>query len=450
MGEFEKDIRDMFADFELQIDTEEIWPGIERKLERSKRKKRFLWWWFTPLLLALPLGYFYALQNGENDVKSAMMKSMSDEIKEGKNLISNEELVKNKMPDDNNKLKNDWKASLPENNKKYSVKSYTLKNSKLDTKTSKTNSFSEIKENPVSLQSDNDVIKKEEASNISSLNESNIVVYDKTELLNSPVKPFNYLRSFMPEIKNYLQISEKKPESTNWERSLDIALGFAFADKFLRPADESFNSYKKKRLNTESHLEAITASIKHQVKHRSGLFLNAGINYCQIDEKFSDFDSVDLFKSGDGIISIITNPDGSSIEERGKKEIIEHKTWNKKIYNYYFFFDIPVNIGYSGKIRKINYEISSGISYNLSFLKKGQIIGIYNYPVNIDKESGIFRTHSGFSFNSGMKILIPFSNHSFFIEPNLKYNLQSITSSEYPLSQKYLTYGIEIGSRIKL
>jgi hypothetical protein len=220
------------------------------------------------------------------------------------------------------------------------------------------------------------------------------------------------------------------------------------ANKFLKTRDDGFATYREKRIKTENHLEAFSSSIAYNAKHRSGLFFSTGLDYCQIDKKFRDIDSFDILKSGDGVINVITKPDGTTIEERGKKEIIEHKTWDKKIYNYYFFFDIPLSVGYAGKIKKINYEVSSGISYNIAFLKKGQIIGINQYPVDINKESGIFKTQTGLSLISGLKVLVPYKNKMFFIAPKLKYNLQGLTNDDYPLSQKYLTYGIEIGGRI--
>lgn len=449
MGEFEKDIRDMFADYELQIDSEEIWPGIEKRLERSRRKKRFLWWWFTPLLLVLPLGYFYATQMGENENNSTAQVSSEKRFEiNDKNIGA----LTQKSENEDYKIKSESKLNNSQSlkNKKSDSKIFAKTKSKSENAGSGSftgNTTKEIEKSTL-VFSDNNATK--ESTTIHTGDQPKMVVFDKTELLTSLIRPFNYLRKIIPQIKNSPATFEKKAKSTHWDNALDFAMGFAFANKYLNAKEESFNQYKAKRENTESHLEAISASIKHQVKHKSGLFLNAGLNYCQIDEKFSDIDSIDILKSGDGIISILTNNDGSTIENRGKKEVIEHRTWDKEIYNYYFFIDIPVNIGYAGKFKKVNYEISSGISYNLSFLKKGQIIGLYNYPVNIDKESGIFRTHSGFSLNSGIKVLIPYKNHLFFIEPNLKYNLQSLTAGDYPLSQKYLTYGIEIGGRIKL
>ncbi|MGE5355266.1 MAG: hypothetical protein ACM3PT_03440 [Deltaproteobacteria bacterium] len=452
MGEFEKDIREMFADYELQIETDEIWPGIENKLNKTKRKKRFLWWWITPMLLIIPAGIYFANQNGinsENGNKSETPVSYNNIEGKNKTLTTqNEHINKNtEAQNSTNSIASETKSM-----------SYTFK--RLYSK-NKSGSAQTKSKTPQSL----DYEKKDSEKIIPNSNTfANIddsgknpareilthsqILLPETKTLHSLIQPYFYNRNFVPGIKIQPKPEKEIDKTQKWNSSIDLAFGFALAGKYIRTREQSFNDYREKRIKTENHLEAMTSSITYNLKNRSGLFFATGIDYCQIDEKFSDYDSIDIYKSGEGVINIITNPDGTIIENRGKKEIIEHKTWNKKIYNYYFFLDIPLSIGYAGKINRINYEVSSGLSYNIAFLKKGQIIGINQYPVDITKESGIFKTRTGLSLISGIKIMVPCKNKMLFIAPKIKYNLQSVTNDDYPLSQNYLTYGIEIGGRI--
>ena len=450
MGEFEKDIRDMFADYELHIDSDEIWPGIEKKLNKNKRKKRFLWWWFTPLLLLLPLGFFLTGNKLEKNqsVKNSQELGSADTTENSNNSIS----LKTDTDFDNNNA--NYRTDLNDSERNENQTTARKPNTKKSPAINMQDQIIKIAPEKIAWIATEKIKKDISDSNNPSieinLNQSIQKAFYITDLLKTLIRPFNYERNLVLRIKNTPKTLEKKIITKKWDKSMDFALGFALVNKFLNAKETSFNQYKEKRLATESHLEALTAGAKFQVKHKSGIFINTGLSYSQIDEKFSSFDSVDILKTGEGIINILTKPDGTQIEERGKKDVIEHRTWDKTIYNYYFFFDLPVNIGYAGKIKNVNYEISSGVAYNLGFMKKGQILGIYNYPVSINKENGIYKTRSGFSFNSGIKLLIPYKNHQFFIEPKFKYNLQSLTTDEYPLSQKYLTYGIEIGGRIKL
>jgi hypothetical protein len=454
MGEFEKDIRDMFADYELHIDTEEIWPDIEKRLNKDKRKKRFLWWWSAPLLLLIPAGVYFAYQhNGDTRHNRGYDESISYSINNQNKSIEN--TVEKGLIEENQVLKED-----PSENTKQEIAAERTRRKSMNDKSSVINNVSQseflittdhiaISNSGTGLNNNNNIESNKNIAEASII--SNIAFIPETSKLTALIGPLFYNRNFMPVVKinEKSELAEKTDEkSQKWDKSIDLAIGFALANKFLKTRDDGFANYREKRIKTENHLEALTSSIVYNAKHRSGLFFTTGLDYCQIDEKFRDIDSLDILRSGDGLINVIIEPDGSTIEERGKKEIIEHKTWDKKIYNYYFFLDIPLSVGYAGKIKKINYEVSSGISYNIVFLKKGQIIGINQYPVDIKKESGIFKTQTGLSLISGIKVLVPYKNKMLFIAPKLKYNLQSLTNDDNPLSQKYLTYGIEIGGRI--
>jgi len=104
MGEFEKDIRDMFADFELQIETDEIWPDIEKRLNKKKDKRRFFWWWFAPLLLALSSGALILSKNIESKYNlehSKFINSYKNTANNAKeNSINSTDLEKSKISEE--------------------------------------------------------------------------------------------------------------------------------------------------------------------------------------------------------------------------------------------------------------------------------------------------------------------------------------------------------------
>lgn len=454
MGEFEKDIRDMFADFELQIETDEIWPGIEKRLINKKDKRRFLWWWFAPLLLALPLGAFLIFKNIEpsNNLEIGNFTN-SDKITTNiakDNSIINTDLEKNKISEEliDSKIHKNAEPTYTKINK--NITKQKLGRSTISEITLKKRLFTDVlsyesvKNNDSNLQSD-----QFSTNNNTTISSADLFIpieklITKILFLDSKNNLILKNRTITP-VQNQI-----KKVKNQWSSDLDIAVGFALANKFLHSKDESFEVYRDKRKSTENQLEAINSTITYQLKNKSGFFIGTGLNYTQIDEKFSDNDSIDFLKTGDGIISIKTNPDGTSIENRGKKELIEHRIWNKNIYNYYFFFDVPVYVGYSGKIKKLQYEFNSGISYNMLFSKTGQIIGINGYPVDIAQEKDLYKTYGGLSLISGLKLFIPYKNYTFFVEPNLRYNLNTVSDKSYPLTQKYLNYGIKVGGRIKL
>lgn len=454
MGEFEKDIRDMFADFELQIETDEIWPGIEKRLNKKKDKRRFLWWWFAPLLLALPLGALLIFNNIESTNNLEIENfTNSDKITTNNAKVhssNNTDLEKNNISEEliDSIIHTNTEPTYTNINK--NISKQKLDQSTISEKSLKNQLFTDVQYNENVKNNDSNL----QTDQLSTTNNASISSDDFFIPIEKLINRILFLTN-----KNNLVLKNRtvtpvqnqiKKVKNQWSSDLDIAVGVAIANKFLHSKDESFEVYRNKRKSTENQLEAINSTITFQLKNKSGFFIGTGLNYTQIDEKFSDNDSIDFLKTGDGIISIKTNPDGTSIENRGKKELIEHRIWNKNIYNYYFFFDVPVYVGYSGKIKKLQYEFNSGISYNLLFLKTGQIIGINGYPVDIAQEKDLYKTYGGLSLISGLKLFIPYKNYTFFVEPNLRYNLNTVSEKSYPLSQKYLNYGFKVGGRIKL
>lgn len=473
MTDFEKDIRKKFADHELSIDTEDIWPGIEKILDKNRGNKRFLWWWLLPLLLILmPIAYYLSsdiqYEQSENKNTQSRIFDKTTAVKGKSNTedpelsgkdIESEGIIE--LSDTRTNERGTEKDGKTIGANDINIKSAQLKlitdpalteNSDLETsEIQKTASDPESH----SIISDTDsptipVIIKEAFTAGDEVNPEEI---KKIALIDTRFHKLHY-ETLIPGVHEPGLTEEAKTKTTfgrtgKWDRSLDLALGYAFASKYLKPKDLSFIPYRELRKQTESHLEAISGAITYQFTHETGFFINTGLHYCQIDERFSSADSIYLLKYGEGLVSTTIKPDGTVVENRGSKMIAEQRIWDKNIYNYYFFFDIPLNIGYAGSLKNLNYEISGGISCNISFLKKGQIIGIDNYPVEIDKESGIFRKAGGLSLNSGLKLFIPFRRHLLYMEPNIRYNLSSITTSDYPLHQNYLSYGINVGARIK-
>ena len=453
MGEFEKDIRDMFADFELQIETDEIWPDIEKRLNKKKDKRRFFWWWFAPLLLALSSGALILSKNIESKYNlehSKFINSYKNTANNAKeNSINSTDLEKSKISEELIISKIQTNTTPIYTNVNKNISKQKLDHITISEKSIKNQLFTDVKFDENDKINDSN-LQTDQSSTNNHISISSVDLYVPLEKLLIKILFLTNKNNLVLKNKTVTPVQNQiKKVKNQWSSDLDFAVGVALANKFLHCKDESFEVYRDKRKSTENQLEAINSTITFQLKNKSGFFIGTGLNYTQIDEKFSDNDSIDFLKTGDGIISIKTNPDGTSIENRGKKELIEHRIWNKNIYNYYFFFDVPVYVGYSGKIKKLQYEFNSGISYNILFLKTGQIIGINGYPVNIAQEKDLYKTYGGLSLISGLKLFISYKNYTFFVEPNLRYNLNTLTEKSYPLTQKYFNYGLKVGGRIK-
>ncbi len=453
MGEFEKDIRDMFVDLEIPIDTNELWRGIEKKLDK-KDKKYPVWWFLIPLIL-LPL-ITYTIYTQTQSLEKINSKNTG--IENNKNIYQNPEEIKQvaiAKTDINSKNtvtkkswieKNEIKSSSINKEKTSFIKNESIaKRNTIGSKNNRKNiivndiSYAKnaITQNKLSLSDESK--EKRLSLNIFRLNR------DINSLVNNNVFELELI-DFKP-ILNEIKTKVKK-NSKSWEKSLDIGIGFALVNKLLKEKDENYLLYKEKRESTEAYLESINSNITFNLKHESGFFISSGIDYTLIDERFTSKDSIELISSKDNaIVKEITESDGSITTIRSKKDIVRFKKWDKVIYNYYHFVDIPVSIGYAFSENKWNFEISSGISYDIAFFRRGQIIGLDNYPVDISKDKALFKSSTGLSFISNIKILYNKDKYTFYLEPNIKYNIQSVTKKSNPLEQKYLIYGIKLGSR---
>lgn len=492
MGEFEKDIRDLFVDLEVEIDTNDLWKGIEKKLDK-KRKKFPIWWFLIPVVLLLLTGVFLIGKNNQQTVNKESLvvnnTKSTNTIVNTSTLSTKEttEIVNNtRKSADNNEVEpgknnNSKLTSSTENRQTQYVQAQEAQyvqaqyvqaqNVQAQKEMSRRTKDSFKAKTPIESQLikvllDSDLTNNNFENNIGlnqnsqirnnsvakALNDSDKL--RKLLLINTIHRSINNLKykrgilRYNSKIK-VNDIIAKTNTNHSWNKSIDFGIGMALATKSLVSKSLRYDYYKRNREKTESHLEAINSNIAFNVQHNSGFFISSGINYTQIDERFLSVDSVYLKSNKNGIVKEIVNADGSITEERGQVEVLEVKNWDKEIYNYYYFIDIPLSLGYSFNIKNTKIEFSSGISYNLAFMKKGQILGVEDYPVDIAKEKNVFKTNSGMNFISNMKIVFPIKNHLFYVEPNIKYNLKSITADNNPLEQKYFNYGIKLGTRFK-
>ena len=448
MGEFEKDIRDMFGDLELQIDTDKLWSGIEKKLDKKDRKYP-AWWIIAPVILLVAI-IIYVTTGLNTGIKNTKSNSLNQQ--------ENSKTNNHQQPNEQQKVLNG--ANFNIKNKKDTEKKDFKENSRKSVNRKKTNLIAtthnkeKLQDETTSVLISPDI--KEGENTPDSIEEKPVIIEKKPlELIVISSIPNKFNLIYIPEEIIYqgafADYFDRKPveKVDRWSNSMDFSLGFALVNKDLKAKTGDFNAYLDKRIATESYLEAFNSNFDFNLNHISGFFITSGIHFTQIDERFKDVDSIDIYKENEGVTKEVQNGDGTISYLRGQKEVVKHITWDKVIYNYYSFIEIPIILGYHFDINNISVELNSGLSYNLLLLKHGQIIGTEGFPVDLSEEKNIFKNQSGISFIAGMKILFPVRKKLFFFEPNFKYNLQDITTDEYPLKQRYFNYGIKLGYRYR-
>ncbi len=458
MGEFEKDIRDMFVELEVPIDTESLWLEVEEKLD--KRKRKFGFWWIlsgTATLLTILILGITLINNTPHDTKN---KYLSQAKSANKNVLINdgeEQTNRYTYIEKNEKVKIEKsqydKDKIEKNKNYYQNKNET--NISINTNTNLKSSSQKTDDNIFKYINNykKEYYKKNTNSNSIFSNKFNNDKESTTAFgLKNRLKPIEYSRAEVDIVglikHQYFDIDGKETISSNFSYAMDFDLGLAFTEKYLQATSQDYKYYEKQRIQTESVLESFCTNMLFNIRHKSGLFVRTGINFTQIDELFSDLDSIDIEKNTTGTTEIFINEEGNAITSSGDLKLIEHKVWNMNVYNYYRFLDIPLHLGYAINFGKAILEIESGISYNILFLRKGQIIGTEGFPIDISRQKDIFKLSTGLNITSGIRFLYPIKEHLFYIEPNFRYSLQKITVEKYPLTQKYLNYGIKLGYRM--
>ncbi|HMW74705.1 MAG TPA: hypothetical protein PKD40_03575, partial [Saprospiraceae bacterium] len=126
-------------------------------------------------------------------------------------------------------------------------------------------------------------------------------------------------------------------------------------------------------------------------------------------------------------------------------------------YNSLKSIELPVWIGYQKEFLRWTVGINAGASLQLVSMKTGKVLSpvLPNEPVefsdSVNGHYNLYKRTLGVgllgSAQFGYK-LTPDLN--FLVEPYLKYYPTIITVDEYPLRQKLLVYGINIGLRLKI
>lgn len=437
MDAFDKHIKSLIEDHEVPVDTQELWMSVEPRLGKQRSYRRLLFLLF--LLIALPLTYLMlTLPGKQQEVAHSRSENVSNTFFGRKGQLINQVPVADTQQTE--------KLTLTEHFSKANRRT-----SRSDQQKSRTLVQKDIKETEEALK-ENDVRAE---SNITTKYSSESFEWSKPRTIHSTKKVATNT-VIQPVISLYNQktglSNEAKAIYHPFSWSLDLFGGLDYSSKTLSAKNYDYRWYSQARFDTEKYIESFNFGFQVNMEHHSGWFLGSGLVYHQIDELFESNSMKEIRTYKEGVIQIVTNADGSSTEVNGQKLVIIRKSWSKRKYNSYFFLNLPVNLGWSHSAGVFHLAYSAGIDVNLQFSQSGEIIGKEGFPVSVSEpQNSIFRNLTSVNLNGGIKLLYPLSDRIIiFVEPNIHYNLYSITNPEYPLEQRYFHTGLRLGSRIKL
>lgn len=224
---------------------------------------------------------------------------------------------------------------------------------------------------------------------------------------------------------------KKKKKQWLW---MDLVASPNYVIKNLSAYDNTLerNEYVNERLRTEQSKFGYTLGLRASFRLHDVSEIRTGILYSKITEnfKYQREPSIDPITGAE-----ITYP----------LEVSKNK---------YQFVDIPILIGYREDRKVFDFNVNFGILLNLAFSQEGRILDPYSagsIDVKGTSESPIFQTRSGLALYSSVGYNYKFSeNIHLLIEPSLKYVIRPINHWEYPVRQRFHTFGLTTGLRVNI
>lgn len=253
-------------------------------------------------------------------------------------------------------------------------------------------------------------------------------------------------KTFTPEVKRFnfqsLQIPCPEKNAAGNRSYVEIYGGPDFA--FRSFSDTPNSAYLEKRKESTSISSAFSAGLRYTRVFNNGISFRTGINYSQINEKFS-------FVQGNIIqVVYVTNANGDTTGSYTTTATRYKKTFNK-----YRSIDVPVLIGYEIGNGRLHTNINAGAIINVYSWQQGDLLDKSFQPVNINtggtKSPYQFKTNIGLGFMGAVSVYYKLNNKLHLLaEPYFRYNFSPMSKAELTLKQKYSSAGIRLGVRMDL
>jgi hypothetical protein len=213
---------------------------------------------------------------------------------------------------------------------------------------------------------------------------------------------------------------------------------------FRNLSDTGNSAYLQKRKESTKFSSAFSAGVRYTKVFNNGMSVRTGINYSQINEKFT-------FVQGNLVqITYIIDANGDTTGS-----YITTGTRYKTTINKFRTIDVPVLIGYEVGNGRIHANINAGVIINAYSWQKGDVLDTAFRPVSITtgKTSSPyqFKTNIGVGFMVATSLYYKINDKVHVLaEPYFRYSLSPMSKEKLTLTQKYNTAGIRVGLRVDL
>jgi hypothetical protein len=213
---------------------------------------------------------------------------------------------------------------------------------------------------------------------------------------------------------------------------------------FRNMSDTGNSAYLQKRKESTKFSSAFSAGIRYTKVFNNGVSIRTGINYSQINEKFT-------FVQGNLVqITYIIDANGDTTGS-----YITTGTRYKTTINKFRTIDVPILIGYEVGNGKLHANINAGVIINAYSWQKGDVLDTAFRPVSITtgktNSPYQFKTNIGVGFMVGTSFYYKLNEKIHVMaEPYFRYSLSPMSKENLTFTQKYNTAGIRVGLRVDL
>ena len=332
------------------------------------------------------------------------------------------------------------------------------------------NNDSYIKQDETTIPADNDldytieagsIIRKNKESGLSDTSSSDGSKDDPRPLVSEKPSDSNIVATI---IKDSLMDSSKASPF-----SLGLYGGLSSVQKLLTSQEENLGSHIAMRKAEEQPILTFSAGMELNYQPNRWL-VSTGIYYNEYGEKINYspnvYEQEQISSSGFWTIATFTydssdslgNPIIVTLRDSNFNEVlttdtititdksITEQNGNTKL----AYIEIPVLVGYEFSLNNMSILTRTGVSVGYLLNSKGYYVAQDNAQLqDIGTKEDLVRS---FSINYLLKAGIHYpmgEMATIFVEPRFKINLQSILGKSNNVSQKYYTYGVNLGIKYK-
>ncbi len=449
---------------EVSLDEDSMWDAIESRLEKPKKKRRFIWLWFTMMGILLIGAYFHFMQDHESlQVNNFSTKNVSKNTSPVNTtpvltplILDNNTLKANK---DGESIQNHNELTTIDNSNTITdLKSYES----MDVSVFKDEDHESKRSTIIGITLQKEAYDGIETSSVSS------IAYGRQSAINSmgdighilkiaSVPTLSYSKienenfeirfaslSVIPSLTKFTDIDKKDDVDKKHKLELDVSLHFLQTSNATVEKDPLVTSWSELHKKSKSSSMSFQFSTILKYRHQSGIGIGSGIIARQVSEWYDATVETKTPYSMPSDSAKFVTVNGIKTFTKGvltgtKIERTNYHTPIRRLY-----IDIPLEVSYSRSWNRMEAELLMSYNLNVSHQYFGRSYAEDKILLDQDQLNlqGIYNSNFVNSTNIGLKLNHHLtSNVSIGISLNYWLQLSSSLDSSSSVSEHYQGFG---------